>query len=158
MEVSGARVLVFGMGAGSSGIPSHWAATGHKPGVAFLRDLTERTAASIAETVRRAKRPGDVVVLSIHWGENWGYTVSPEHHAFAHTLIDEGGADIVHGHSSHHAKAAEVYRTKLILYGCGDFLNDYEGIGGGPSRSNVSACAAPPASVLAGRAPCSTPN
>ena len=24
----------------------------------------------------------------------------------------------------------EVYRDKLILYGCGDFLNDYEGIGG----------------------------
>jgi poly-gamma-glutamate synthesis protein (capsule biosynthesis protein) len=24
----------------------------------------------------------------------------------------------------------EVYKGKLILYGCGDFLNDYEGIGG----------------------------
>jgi poly-gamma-glutamate synthesis protein (capsule biosynthesis protein) len=23
-----------------------------------------------------------------------------------------------------------VYRDKLILYGCGDFINDYEGIGG----------------------------
>jgi poly-gamma-glutamate capsule biosynthesis protein CapA/YwtB (metallophosphatase superfamily) len=36
----------------------------------------------------------------------------------------------VHGHSSHHPKAAEVHRERLILYGCGDFLNDYEGIGG----------------------------
>ncbi|HET8544161.1 MAG TPA: poly-gamma-glutamate biosynthesis protein, partial [Pseudolabrys sp.] len=32
--------------------------------------------------------------------------------------------------SSHHAKALEVYRSRLILYGCGDFLNDYEGIRG----------------------------
>jgi hypothetical protein len=24
----------------------------------------------------------------------------------------------------------EVYRDRLILYGCGDLLNDYEGIGG----------------------------
>jgi poly-gamma-glutamate capsule biosynthesis protein CapA/YwtB (metallophosphatase superfamily) len=24
----------------------------------------------------------------------------------------------------------EVIRNKLVLYGCGDFLNDYEGIGG----------------------------
>ncbi|MDH5536062.1 MAG: CapA family protein, partial [Betaproteobacteria bacterium] len=31
---------------------------------------------------------------------------------------------------SHHAKAVEVYRGKLILYGCGDFINDYEGIRG----------------------------
>ena len=38
--------------------------------------------------------------------------------------------DVVHGHSSHHPKGIEVYRKKLILYGCGDFLNDYEGIGG----------------------------
>ncbi len=34
------------------------------------------------------------------------------------------------GHSSHHVKGTEVYRDRLILYGCGDFLNDYEGIGG----------------------------
>jgi poly-gamma-glutamate synthesis protein (capsule biosynthesis protein) len=38
--------------------------------------------------------------------------------------------DIVHGHSSHHVKTIEVYRDRLILYGCGDFLTDYEGIGG----------------------------
>ena len=34
------------------------------------------------------------------------------------------------GHSSHHAKAIELYRCRPILYGCGDFLNDYEGIAG----------------------------
>jgi poly-gamma-glutamate synthesis protein (capsule biosynthesis protein) len=38
--------------------------------------------------------------------------------------------DCIHGHSSHHFKAIEVYQGKLILYGCGDFLNDYEGISG----------------------------
>ena len=36
----------------------------------------------------------------------------------------------MHGHSSHHPRAIEVYRDRLILYGCGDFLNDYEGIHG----------------------------
>jgi poly-gamma-glutamate synthesis protein (capsule biosynthesis protein) len=44
-------------------------------------------------------------------------------------LIEEGVA-IVHGHSSHHVKAIEVFRGRLILYGCGDFLTDYEGISG----------------------------
>ena len=37
---------------------------------------------------------------------------------------------IVRGHSSHHPKAIEIYRDHLILYGCGDLLNDYEGIRG----------------------------
>ena len=41
--------------------------------------------------------------------------------------------DVVHGHSSHHPRAIEVYRDRLILYGCGDFLNDYEGIRGNES-------------------------
>ena len=36
----------------------------------------------------------------------------------------------MHGHSSHHAKAIEIHHDRLILYGCGDFLNDYEGIRG----------------------------
>ena len=36
----------------------------------------------------------------------------------------------MHGHSSHHVKTAEIYRDRLVLYGCGDFLNDYEGISG----------------------------
>jgi poly-gamma-glutamate capsule biosynthesis protein CapA/YwtB (metallophosphatase superfamily) len=39
------------------------------------------------------------------------------------------GVSIVHGHSSHHAKAIEVHDGRLILYGY-DFLNDYEGIAG----------------------------
>ena len=36
----------------------------------------------------------------------------------------------MHGHSSHHVKAIEVHRGRAIFYGCGDFLNDYEGIDG----------------------------
>jgi poly-gamma-glutamate synthesis protein (capsule biosynthesis protein) len=74
-------------------------------------------------------QPGDVLVASIHWGSNWGYDIPPEQIAFAHRLIDEGVA-IVHGHSSHHVKAIEVFKGRLILYGCGDFVTDYEGISG----------------------------
>jgi poly-gamma-glutamate capsule biosynthesis protein CapA/YwtB (metallophosphatase superfamily) len=37
---------------------------------------------------------------------------------------------VVHGHSSHHPRPLEVYRGKLVLYGCGDFIDDYEGITG----------------------------
>jgi poly-gamma-glutamate synthesis protein (capsule biosynthesis protein) len=71
-----------------------------------------------------------LVVVSVHWGGNWGYDIPRRQIEFAHRLVDDGAVDIVHGHSSHHVKAIEVYKGKLILYGCGDFLNDYEGIGG----------------------------
>lgn len=70
------------------------------------------------------------MVISIHWGGNWGYDVPREHQAFAHRVLDSGAVDLIHGHSSHHPMGIEVYRGRLILYGAGDFLNDYEGIGG----------------------------
>jgi len=44
-------------------------------------------------------------------------------------LID-AGVDPVHGHSSHHPRPIEVYRGKLISYGCEDTVNVYEGIKG----------------------------
>jgi poly-gamma-glutamate synthesis protein (capsule biosynthesis protein) len=68
--------------------------------------------------------------VSIHWGGNWGYEVPSGQRELARALIESGSVDIVHGHSSHHPKGIEVYRERLILYGCGDFLNDYEGIKG----------------------------
>ena len=36
----------------------------------------------------------------------------------------------MHGHSSHHPKGIEIHHDRPIIYGCVDFLNDYEGIGG----------------------------
>lgn len=54
----------------------------------------------------------------------------PRRRDFAHRLIDSGGIDVIHGHSSHHVLGLEVYQGKLIIYGCGDLLTDYEGIHG----------------------------
>jgi poly-gamma-glutamate synthesis protein (capsule biosynthesis protein) len=130
VEISGkGRVVVFGFGDESSGIPSSWAATGDRPGIDLLPDLSEATATEVVGRVRQVKRARDVVVASIHWGSNWGYQIPAAQQRFARRLID-GGVDIVHGHSSHHVRPIEIYRGKLILYGCGDFLDDYEGIAG----------------------------
>ena len=123
------RVFVFSFGTATSGIPKSWAATGTKGGVAFLPDLEQHTVQRIALAVRTHKRPGDLVVVSIHWGGNWGYDIAADEVRFAHALID-GGADLFHGHSSHHPKGVEVFHDRLVVYGCGDFINDYEGISG----------------------------
>jgi poly-gamma-glutamate synthesis protein (capsule biosynthesis protein) len=124
------RVLVFAFGMESAGVLGEWSATGDRPGVNFLADLSPRTADRIARELRAAKRSGDIAVLSLHWGGNWGYHVPQEQRAFAHRIIDAAGADVIHGHSSHHPKGIEIYRDKPILYGCGDLLTDYEGIRG----------------------------
>jgi poly-gamma-glutamate capsule biosynthesis protein CapA/YwtB (metallophosphatase superfamily) len=123
------RVLVFAFGSPTSGIPREWTATDDGPGVNLVEDLSRETARPIAARMRQLRQAGDVTVASIHWGGNWGYEIPDAQIDFAHQLIEEG-VDVVHGHSSHHVKAMEVYRERLILYGCGDFLTDYEGISG----------------------------
>ena len=124
------RVIVFSFGLESGGIPLSWAAAADKPGVHLLTDLSDDTVRQIAQNVRRIKQQGDIVVASIHWGGNWGYKIPAAQKAFAHRLIDAADIDVIHGHSSHHVKGIEVYKQKLVFYGCGDFINDYEGIGG----------------------------
>jgi len=124
------RVLVVSFGFVTSGIPHSWAATSERPGVNLLPEISEKAVSRVAEDIARVHGSDDLVVVSVHWGANWGYAVPDAQRSFAHTLIDRAGVSIVHGHSSHHPKAIEVYHDRLILYGCGDFLNDYEGISG----------------------------
>lgn len=124
------RVVVLSFALPDSGTPLEWAATRVSPGVNLLPDLSAESAAFACDLARSAARSEDILVMSIHWGSNWGYGVSNAQRQFAHRLIEDAGASVVHGHSSHHAKGFEVHRNRLALYGCGDFLNDYEGISG----------------------------
>ncbi len=129
LHLGDTRVLVFAFATQSSGVPPDWGPDGGA-GVNLLPELSAEALGRIGRQCRALKRPGDLAVASIHWGGNWGYPIPAAHRAFAHGLIDEAEIDLVHGHSSHHVKGFEVYRGKLLLYGCGDFLNDYEGIRG----------------------------
>lgn len=126
----GRRVLVFAFGTTSSGVRPDWTAADDRAGISLLTDLSPRSANRIAASIAAMRRPGDIVILSLHWGPNWGYSVPALHVDFAHAMIDSGAVDIIHGHSSHHPIGLERYRSGLILYGCGDLLNDYEGIPG----------------------------
>jgi poly-gamma-glutamate synthesis protein (capsule biosynthesis protein) len=131
IDVKGkSRVLVFALGSETSGIPRAWAASENKAGVHLLKDFSDNTVRNIAASIQQVKRTHDIVVASIHWGRNWGYHIPREQTRFAHQLIDDAAVDVIHGHSSHHPKGIEVYKQRPIIYGCGDFINDYEGIGG----------------------------
>ena len=130
LAVPGARVLVYGVAFPSSGVPEDWKAGRARPGVNWFAGPCARTVEALGRRIQSDRRAGDLIVASLHWGGNWGYEVCGPEREFAHRLIDEAGVDLVHGHSSHHPRGIEIYGGKAILYGCGDLLNDYEGIGG----------------------------
>jgi poly-gamma-glutamate capsule biosynthesis protein CapA/YwtB (metallophosphatase superfamily) len=124
------RVIVVAFASTNSGVPAAWSAGPDRPGLLVVHDWSTDICEQISQRLAGMRRPGDVVVASVHWGSNWGYEVPAAQRRLAHALIDVGGVDVVFGHSSHHARPVELYRDRLILYGCGDFITDYEGISG----------------------------
>ncbi len=130
LDIDNGRVLIFSYGSPGSGIPREWAAETGVSGVNYLPDLSKKTLEKIKINVDQVKQQQDIVIFSVHWGGNWGYQISEDKQKFAHQLIDMAGVDLVFGHSSHHPMGIEVYNEKLIIYGAGDFINDYEGISG----------------------------
>lgn len=124
------RVLVLAFGARDSGVRDAWRARSDRPGVNVLANFSRTAVEDLADAVSRVARDDDIVVASIHWGPNWGYEISEAHRRFAHDVIDRARVDVVWGHSSHHPMGIEIHAGRPIFYGCGDFLNDYEGIPG----------------------------
>ncbi len=127
LEVPGkGRVIVVSVATPSSGVPLAWGAGPDKPGLNLI-GVTDEWFDHLRRRIAEARRPGDIVVVSIHWGDNFGYVFGQGHRDFAYRLIDEAGVDLIHGHSSHHVRGIEVHNGRPILYGCGDLVNDYEG-------------------------------
>lgn len=122
------NIMIFSMATPYSGTFKHWKATENEAGVNVI-DITNKM--QVDEYIKYIKTKSNkkyMSIVSVHWGGNWGYNVSDSQIAFAHRLIDDAGVGVVHGHSSHHFKKIEVYKNKLIMYGCGDMINDYETI------------------------------
>ncbi|GAM34486.1 polyglutamate biosynthesis protein [Talaromyces pinophilus] len=81
---------------------------------------------SPAPEIRSSESTPALKIFSFHWGPNYSWHPSTEIRQMAHFLIFECGIDIVHGHSSHHVQGIECPAPgKLIIYGCGDFVDDY---------------------------------
>jgi poly-gamma-glutamate capsule biosynthesis protein CapA/YwtB (metallophosphatase superfamily) len=87
-------------------------------------DLTDPRAVALLDAVARERDVVDLLIVSAHWGGNWGIDVPRRHRAFGRALVD-AGADVVFGHSPHIVRGVEVYRDRPILYGAGDFVDDY---------------------------------
>jgi poly-gamma-glutamate capsule biosynthesis protein CapA/YwtB (metallophosphatase superfamily) len=102
-----------------------WEATADRAGLAYVPiDVTDERAQELFAMIGAAKHQGAVVIISAHWGPNWGYEPPKGHIRFAHRLIDEG-ADIIFGHSGHVFRGIELYSERPIIYCAGNFIDDY---------------------------------
>lgn len=62
----------------------------------------------------------EIVVVSVHWGDEGTYSPNATQQTLGHRAID-AGADIVFGHHSHTLQRIEPYRGGIIYYSLGNF-------------------------------------
>jgi poly-gamma-glutamate synthesis protein (capsule biosynthesis protein) len=102
-----------------------WEARDAEPGVYYVPVVDgDHRVAGLLELVRRTKARVGLLIVSAHWGPNWGSGVPPEHRNLARALV-AAGADVVFGHSPHVFRGVELYRNRPIIYSAGDFVDDY---------------------------------
>jgi poly-gamma-glutamate synthesis protein (capsule biosynthesis protein) len=72
----------------------------------------------------RALRPDcDVLVVSLHWGDEFIDRPSPADVDVAHSIVD-AGADLIVGHHPHVLRGVERYGRGWIVYSLGNFVCD----------------------------------
>lgn len=102
-----------------------WEAGPDRPGVFYAPvDPADPRFQKVLRLTADLAREVDVVVVSAHWGPNWGRRPLPEHRQAARHLAS-AGAQVVWGHSAHIVRGVEFVDGCVVLYSCGDFVDDY---------------------------------
>ena len=78
------------------------------------------TTDELTQMVQQVRQESDLVIVSIHWGEESLYKPTSTQEKYGHALID-AGADLVIGNHSHVVGAIELYNEKYIVYSLGNF-------------------------------------
>jgi hypothetical protein len=114
VEIQGWRVALLGFG-GVVPVPD-WTARGDRPGQASGYD-----AAAMARAVEAATDAADLVVVSIHWGEEGSFEPREEDRERAEAVI-AAGADVVFGHHAHRLQPLERVHGVPVFWNLGNFL------------------------------------
>lgn len=70
--------------------------------------------------VKAAREQCDLVIASVHWGQEYHYEPESAQTKLGRALID-AGADLVIGHHPHVIQGVERYNGKYIVYSLGNF-------------------------------------
>ncbi|MFA5994827.1 MAG: CapA family protein [Patescibacteria group bacterium] len=73
--------------------------------------------------INTVKDQADVIIVSMHNGNEYTENISSSQSNFAHTAIDNG-ADLVIGHHPHVVQRMEKYNGKYIFYSLGNLIFD----------------------------------
>lgn len=78
---------------------------------------------NFSNIISKAKESVDVLIVTVHFGEEYEKIHNKKQEKIAHTAIDSG-ADVVIGHHPHVIQDIEYYKEKPIFYSLGNFIFD----------------------------------
>lgn len=113
-EIKGMKIAFLGY---TTLLPATLEAQGSHPGT------SHPTIAAITQSIKNLRPRADVVIVSLHWGQEYAPIPTPDQENFARALVD-AGADLVVGHHSHVAQKVERYKNSWIAYSLGNFIFD----------------------------------
>lgn len=114
INAKGGRIALLGY---TSLLPQSFEAKDATPGTSHFE------ASSIADAIRAAKTDADIVVVLMHWGEEYRAHSTAAQRDIGHALID-AGADLVVGTHPHVTEEVERYGNGWIAYSLGNFVFD----------------------------------
>ncbi|MBA4538510.1 CapA family protein [Bacillus aquiflavi] len=129
LTTNGIKVAYLSYTYGTNGIPV-------PEGKEHLVNLIDKE--KMKDEIHRAKEQADIVVMSLHWGNEYQRLPTEEQKELAQFLADEG-IDILFGHHPHVLQPMEFLKAKddrnvFVVYSLGNFLSgqmwDYKDIGG----------------------------
>lgn len=74
----------------------------------------------VADIGALKEQGAELIIASLHWGDEGKYHPIPDQEYYGHVAID-AGADIVYGHHPHVLQRIEEYGDGLIFYSLGNF-------------------------------------
>lgn len=118
MDVNGVKVAQVSYSYGFNGIPL----PDSKPWLANQLSA-ERV---IAEAKRARKAGADVVIASLHWGEEYQHQPSAEQTMLARRLLGTKAIDLIVGHHAHVVQPIERVKGEWVAYGLGNSVARHE--------------------------------
>lgn len=80
----------------------------------------------IPQLIADLKRSHDLVLVSVHWGDEYALRANDTQKMLAHSWID-AGADVIIGNHPHVVENVENYKGHAIFYALGNFIFDQIG-------------------------------
>lgn len=81
----------------------------------------------VKKDIEKVRDKVDLLLVSMHWGEEYNFSITPEQEKIANYLSNQE-VDIIIGHHPHVIQPIDYINDTLVIYSLGNFISGQEGL------------------------------